>query len=172
MLEGIEKITNEDRDARQQLTEAGREKAIRNIKKILMHYGVIDHRRIGEMLGISRATATSLVKEIIEEWKNEFEDRAIVQAKYFENLAMLRLEHPEMFTEDFKATISDVATLLGRANVILGLVGDKISKQDMLDLQKFIQAWSKLNPRTRSLLQDKQADQSQNNTNGTNESDH
>jgi hypothetical protein len=163
MLDDIEKITDDDRDVNQNLTEAGREKAIRAIKKILLYYGTINYGRIGEKIGVSYPTAKALVKKVIDEWKEDVEDRAIVQAKFFENLAIERLEHPEKFTDEFKLTISEVTALLNRSNALAGLITDKATKQDELELRSFLKAWSTLNTRTQSLLDQKKIAEQQNN---------
>ena len=159
----VEKVKKEERDSNGSLNKEGRYRITEDIKKIILHYGSVNYTKISYLLGIRRETAKKLVKEVIDEWKEEFNDRVIVQAKFFENIATERLDHPEVFTEEKKIEISEVASLLNRANFFSGMINNKLSKQEEEDLFSFIKAWSTIGSRTKKILEEKREEGFNNN---------
>lgn len=153
----IEKVKDEERTPDKNLTEEGRERVKRDIQKVIFRMGgVLNYSLIANVLGLNRTTVKDLVKEIVNEWRENVEDRIILKAMYFEDLAVQRIENPEIFNDDKRLEIADVAFLLNKVDYFSGLVNDnKLSKEEEKNLTNFIKAWAwvNLNPRTKNELE-------------------
>lgn len=148
----IEQIKPEERDAGGRLTADGRTRALADVKRILLHYGIIRYQSICDFLGVSRAIARDLVREVISDLKEEFTDDAIVQAAFFKELMVERIDDPSSFTPEKRQLVGDMDYLMGRYVAFSGMAGENLSKKDMGNLLGFITAFSKINSRTKKLL--------------------